>query len=573
MAMASSHRARIIGTRHMVAAGHYLAAQSALQILEAGGNAVDAAVSGGIALGILQSEYVGFGGVAPMMIHMADRNETVTISGLGHWPRAASLDVFTNEYGGVMPKGLLRTVVPAAPDAWITALERYGTMSYGDVAAAALRYAAEGFAAPSLMCAIIDKAQADYRLWDANAAIYLPGGKPPAPGDLFVQSDLAGVIAHMIDEEKAAAGRGRAAGLSAARNAFYRGDIARTMVDYHIANDGWLRSEDLAGFSVDVEKARVLEVGGTELCYCGAWCQGPLLAETLAMLDGVDLTTLGGHNAPGYIHYLTEVLKLGYADRHHYFGDPKFVDVPLDTLTSADYARSRRGAIDPARAFDGMPPPGRIPGFQPASVQKGGEDDFAGQLDTSYIAVVDRHGNAVSATPSDGSAAAPVIPGLGFVPSSRGSQSWTDPKLPSVMGPGRRPRLTPSPAIIRRQGEWIMPIGSPGNDVQPQAMLQVFLNMTLWGMTPQTAIDQPRFATFSYPRSSSPHSYDPGMMNLEADIGDETADALRGLGHDVRIWPEWEYQAGGVCTVRADMQTGMMEGGSDPRRPTGVATI
>jgi len=570
--MTSPYRARYLGTRHMAAAGHYLAAQAAFQILEAGGNAVDAACAGGIALGVLQCEYVGFGGVAPILVHMADRDETVTIAGLGPWPAMADLNVFNNQYGGVMPKGLLRTVVPAAPDAWITALEGYGTMSYGEVAAAALRFARDGFPTAAIQTSIIRKAEEDYRRWEQNAAIFLPGGKPPEVGDLFVQTDLGRTIAYMIDEERAALKRGnRAAGLAAARNAFYRGDIAQAMVKFHIDNGGWLRADDLANYRSEVEPAPRTSFNGAEYFHCGPWCQGPVLAQVLAMLDGMDLTALGAHNSANYIHHLVEVLKLAYADRHNYFGDPRFVTVPMDRLMAPDYIAARRAQVDPERATPGMPAPGDIPGFARAPLRPHQEEDFAGQLDTSYVCVVDRHGNAVSATPSDGSAASEIIPGLGFAPSSRGSQSWTDPRIPAVMAPGKRPRLTPSPGLMRRKGEWLMPIGSPGNDVQPQAMLQVMLNQLVWGMSPQDAIDQPRFATSSFPRSSSPHPYSPGLLNLESRIDADTIGELRARGHDVRTWPDWDYLAGGVCMIRADLKRGVMEGASDPRRPTGVA--
>jgi gamma-glutamyltranspeptidase / glutathione hydrolase len=571
--MFAPHRARIIGTRHMAAAGQYLAAQAALLILEAGGNAIDAGVAGGIALHVVQSEYVGFGGVAPIMIYLAERDEVVTISGLGPWPEAADLTVFQRDHGGRIPPGVLRTVVPAAPDAWITALERYGTMSYGETAAAALRLARDGFPAPTLMCEIAVDYEKDYRRWDANAAIYLPNGCPPRPGDLFVQSDLGRVIQYMIDEESAASAKGgRLAGLEAARRAFYRGDIAQAMVRYNAENGGWLSAEDLAGFRSDVEPALKIPFGDAALYSCGPWCQGPMLGQTLAMLEGADLAGLG-HNSPAYIHHLVEVLKLAYADRHHYYGDPKFVDVPIVELLSAEYARERRKNVDPKRAHPEMPPPGTVRGRKSnfpigAAIA---HRDTADQLDTSYICVVDGAGNAFSATPSDAAASGPIIPGLGFVPSTRGSQSWTDPSVPAVLAPGKRPRLTPSPVIARKPGEWIMPMGSPGNDVQVQAMLQALLNIVVWGMPPQQAVEEPRFATFSYPRSSAPHAYDPGLLKLEGRIPAQTQEALQSLGHGVSRWPDWEWRAGAVCTIFADLRRGTMEGGSDPRRPTGVA--
>ena len=569
--MFAPHRSRIVGTRHMAAAGHYLATQAAFQVLEAGGNAIDAGVAGGITLGVVQSEYVGFGGVAPIMIHWAETGEVVSLSGLGTWPKLTDLDVFHEQFGGKIPQGLLRCIVPAAPDSWITALELHGTMSYGECAAAALRFAREGFPMPSLMAKIIEGYADDYRKWPQNAAIYLPNGELPKTGDLFVQSDLADTISYIIDEEKAASSRGgRMAGLKAARDAFYRGDIAKAIADYNREHGGWMREDDLANFRVEVERPLSTDFAGAEIFTCGPWCQGPVLGQTMAMLDGIDLKSLG-HNTPAYIHHLVEALKLAYGDRHALFGDPNFVDVPLPTLLSSDYARQRAALIDKDKAHPGMPDAGLPSNWGKPPVRKPDVERDPGELDTSFVCTLDKAGNAFAATPSDGSTGAPIIPGLGFVPSPRGVQSYTERDAPAVLGPGRRPRLTPSPAFARKRGEWIMPFGSPGNDVQPQAMLQVFLNIHVFGMTPQEAIEAPRFATFSYPRSSFPHALDPGLLKLESRIPAGTRDALRALGHDVKAWPDWEYAAGGVCTIIKDLQAGTMEGGSDPRRPTAVA--
>jgi gamma-glutamyltranspeptidase/glutathione hydrolase len=556
----------------MAAAGHYLAAQTAFQILEAGGNAIDAGVAGGIALGVVQSEYVNFAGVAPIMIYLADRKEIITISGLGVWPKATSLEFFRKSHNHNIPAGVSRTVVPAAPDAWITALEKYGTMRFGDVAAAAIRFAKDGFPAPALMCEIITKLESKYRRWPSNAEIYLPKDRPPEPGELFIQSDLAATIQFMADEEAAARG-GRGAGLAAARDAFYKGDVAHRIVNYHKENGGWICLEDLSEFRVGIEppvKARFRDI---EVYSCGPWCQGPVLSQTLNLIDGMDFENLG-HNSPAYIHRLVEAFKLAYADRHHYYGDPRFVRVPMDGLLSRDYTEHRRRLINPDAACPGMPPAGTpeelgLPNR--AGIPEGTTEKIEEALDTSYICVVDRQGNLFSATPSDGSAEGPVIPGLGIVPSTRGAQSWTDPSVPACLEPGKRPRLTPNPAIAIQAGRRFIPFGSPGNDVQPQAMLQVLLNIFVFGMTPQEAVEASRFATFSYPRSSEPHSYSPGLLRMENRVPEETFHALRALGHDAKSWPSWDWLAGAVCAIVFDAETHMMEGGSDPRRPTGIA--
>ncbi len=569
-----THHPRVIGTRHMVASANYLAAQAGFEILEAGGNAIDAGVAGGIALGVLQCEYVHFAGVAPIMIHIAETGETVSISGLGCWPKLASVDWFRQHQNGRILANIKRCVVPAAPDSWITALERYGTMSFADVAASAIRFGREGFGFQSISHEIISESADTIARWPQNAAIYLPGGEAPKPGQRFLQTDLANSIQYMADQEAAAARTGgRAAGLAAARAAFYRGDIAQKIVAYHKANDGWLREDDLSQFSVDVETPLSIRFRDTTVFGCRPWCQGPVLLQTLKILEGIDVKALG-HNTPSYIHTLIEALKLAFADRHAYYGDPKFVDVPIDALLSDAYTAQRRSLINADIAWSDMPPAGSAEelgiGARAAVTAKADKEYVEGDPDTSYVCAVDRHGNCFSATPSDGAINGPVIPGTGIAPSSRGMQSWTDPTHPACLAPGKRPRLTPNPSIAMRDGKWIMPFGTPGNDVQPQAMLQVFLNMVVFDMTPQQAIEQPRFASSSFPSSSDPHSYTPRRMSMERRFTDETAEALGAMGHNVNWWREWEWRAGCVCAIMHDRETGMMEGGADVRRPGGV---
>jgi gamma-glutamyltranspeptidase/glutathione hydrolase len=572
--MPSPHRARLMGTRHMAAAGHYLAAQAAFQILEAGGNAIDAGCAGGIALTVLQSEYVGFAGVAPIMIYLAESEEIVTIAGLGRWPMAASIDIFRKKFAGAMPPGVLRSVVPAGPDAWITALRRYGTMSFGDVASAAIRFARDGFPAPRLLCDIIRANEDSYRRWPSNKAIYLADGRPPRPGELFVQADLGRTIQYMVDQEALAKSQGRDAGLQAAHDAFYRDDIAQAIVKHQAECGGWMSAEDLASYRSPIEKPLRTSFRDLEVFGCGPWCQGPMLLQTLNILDGIDLAALG-HNTADYIHTLACALNLAFADRHSYFGDPDFVDVPLRGLLDPTYAATRRQLIRMDRAWPEMAPAGTPEevgarrGSFPGKPEKTAEIAHE-ELDTSYICVVDRDGNAFSGTPSDGSTSAPVVPGLGIVVSTRGSQNWTDPAHPACVAPGKRPRLTPNPAMAIRGGRTLMPFGSPGNDVQIQAMVQALMNMVVFEMSPQDAIEQPRFASFNYPRSSEPHSYSPGELRLENRFDRGVFEELKRRGHKMESWPDWEYAAGAVCAIVADRETGILEGASDPRRPTGV---
>ena len=551
----NANRPTIMGTRHMCASCHYLATMAAFEILEAGGNAIDAGVCAGLVLGVVESAYVSVGGVAPIAIYLADRAEVITISGLGTWPRAASCEYFQRHHNGDLPKGILRTVVPSAIDAWITALARYGTMPFSEVAAAAIRFARDGFVMYTLMADTIAATADDIASWPASAAIYLPNGAPPKVGHRFVQSDLGRSLQYLADEERAAAPRGRAAALQAARDAFYRGDIASTIADYHATNGGLLTRDDLAEFHVDIEPALRGRFGDVDVYACGPWCQGPMLLQQLAILNGMDLRGLD-HNSVAYVHLLTEVIKLAAADREAYFGDPKFVAVPLNRLLSEDYAAQRRALIDPARAAPQMPPAGATSSIH---------------LDTSYVAVVDRHGNAFSATPSDGITSGPVVPGTGLLISPRGAQSWTDPAHPSAIMPGKRPRLTPNPAIAIRPGHFVMPFGTPGHDTQTQVMLQAFLNIVLFGMDLQQAMEAPRFSSLSFPSSAWPHADQPGRLLLEPEIEVRIGSALTAMGHRAEIWPDtgpdYFTNASCACAVMAESRTGTLKGAADPRRP------
>ena len=557
----------VIGHHYMASAGQYLATEAAHAILRAGGNAIDAGVAGGIALGVVHSDQVQFSGVAPMLIYLADRDETVSIAGLGWWPKALNIEKFIRDHNGTIPMGLLRTVVPAAPDAWILALQRYGTMSFGEVAEAAIRYARDGFAVHTVMATFLQDKVEDYRRWPQNTAIYHRDGAPLGEGDRLVQADLGRTIQFMVDQEKAAAGRGRDAGLAAARDAFYRGDIAQTIARYHRENGGLLTAEDLAEYRSEIEKPLRYSFKGTDVLSCGPWCQGPVLLQMLAMLNEVDLSALG-HNSKEYVHLLAEVMNLCFADRERYYGDPRFVDVPMETLLSRAYAQDRLRTIRSDRAFGEMPPPGDVAGH--VAGRAGSPSVAVGQPglpgDTSYVCVVDQAGNGFSATPSDVSWEGPVIPGLGLCPSSRGSQSWGDPSHASVAAPGKRPRLTPNPSMAMRKGEFLMPFGSPGGDLQPQGMLQALVNHLVFGMDIQQAVEAPRFITRNFPDSFEPHTYYPGRVDLEQSIGRPTGDALEAIGHKVNWLPDLSLKTASVCAVSADLRSGKLYGAADPRR-------
>jgi gamma-glutamyltranspeptidase/glutathione hydrolase len=375
----------------------------------------------------------------------------------------------------------------------------------------------------------------------------------------------------MIEQERAVASQGREAGLQAAHDAFYRGDIAREISAFQAREGGYLTMEDLAAYRSPVVPALGVGWRGHRLLTCGPWCQGPTLAEALLLVEAAGLDGLA-HNSAEYLHLLTECLKAAFADREYHVGDPDFVDVPIATMLSPAHLARRVAGIDRARAHPGMPE--RLIGAgPPVSDPPSRQQEPPVEAGTSYVSVVDRWGNAISATPSDGSWTGPLVPGTGLMVSGRGSQNRVDPAHPAGYAPGKRPRLTPMPALMELADGGIMPFGTPGNDVQPQAMLQVLLNLLHFGMSPQEAVEAPRVATYAFPASSAPHDYFPGRLALEGRIGAEVKAELAARGHVVAEWADWTEVAGCVELIRTDPASGLLSAAADPRRPAYAVAI
>ena len=555
-------RPTLYGNRHAVSAGHYLAAAAGNEILETGGNAIDAGCTAGIALAVLHPDEVCFSGVAPIIIRMAS-GEIVTIAGLGHWPMSLPADIFMREHDGEIPIGVLRTVVPAAPDAWITALRDYGTMSFGEVAAAAIEYARDGFSVFQYLASALEYNAEQESHWPANAAIFMPDGRPPRLGERFIQVDLAATIQYMVDEEKSAAHGGREAGLEAARAAFYVGDIAECIVAHMESEGGYLSRGDLANFRSQVGPPIQGRWRDFELSTCGPWCQGPTLIQSLLTMEKSGLDGLK-QNSADYLHLLIEVIKCTFADREYYYGDPDFIDVPLDRLHGDANIDAWLKRIDPEQAISHIPLPNGVnePFDFPASKGPPERDP-----DTSYLCAVDKWGNAFSATPSDGMWNTPVVPGTGLILSARGCQSRPDPSHPSGVGPGKRPRLTPNPAIALRDDGTVVPIGAPGGDAQVQSMLQVFLNIFHFGMDVQDAIDAPRVTSHNFPSSFSPYNYFPGYVSLEGRIPKAVRKELERRGHRLDIYPDYTRNVAAVEVIVAEPKPGFLRAGADPRQP------
>ncbi|HUG14345.1 MAG TPA: gamma-glutamyltransferase family protein [Thermomicrobiales bacterium] len=560
----TSHRPPIQARHAALASGHYLATEAGMRMFRRGGNAIDAGVAAGICIDVLLPDLCNFGGVAPIIVFHKQSGDLVSISGLGNWGRSASMEHFLeNEYGDI-PVGVKRSVVPGAPDAWLTALARYGKLSFAEVVQPAIELCEGGFVVYPSLNRNISKETAQIAAWQSTAGIFLKDGAAPRVGTVLRQPDLANTLRRMVAAEERASGHGRAAAIESARDEFYRGDIGKEIAAFIQREGGFIDEQDLAGFSSDIEPPVSTSYRGVDVYACGPWCQGPVIPQVLNMLEPYDLADMG-HNSADYIHVFAEAFNLAFADRERYYGDPHFVQVPLDTLLSKEYAATRRTAIDPYRAFGEMPNAGEIDGYIAYSDHVAALSSVALQPDTSYVCAVDEDGNAFSATPSDGIGSTPIVPGLGLVCSGRGSQSWLIPGHASSLEGGKRPRLTPNPAMAFRDGKLFMPFGTPGADMQPQAMLQTFINIVDFGMDPQQAIESPRFGTFSYPESFWPHTYRPGRLNLEGRIEREAGDDLASRGHDVEWWPEWTRIAGNVCAIVVDYDDETFTAGADAR--------
>ena len=567
-----TYRPAITGSHYVAATGHYLATMASTRILEMGGNAIDAGVAGGLCINVLQPDMTNMGGVAPIILYSAKEGAVFSISGLGTWPQAANREYFLNECGGDIPYGVHRCVMPAAIDAWLTALKRFGTMSFADVAAPAIQLAEEGFATFFFFRSNIEADAETLAQWPSSREIFLPNGRVPDIGERFVQKDLGRMLRMLIEAEEGAKHLGREAGIQAARDRFYKGDIAERIAAFHQEQGGFLTLDDLKNFSVEVEEPVSVNYRGYDVYACRTWCQGAVAPHALKILEGYDLASMG-HNSADTLHLIIQALNAAFADRHAYYGDPRFVDVPIDGILHSDYAAEWRDRISMEQAFPGMPEPGNPWKYQSDSRTTSPRPyvaprEFAGRVepDTSYLCVVDEEGNAFSATPSDGASGSPVIPGLGFIVSGRGKQSWLDPDHPASLEPGKRPRLTPSPGLIMKDGKVFAPYGTPGSDVQPQAMVQLAVNLIDFGMDPQEAIEAPRVASYSYPRSDHPHPYAPGVMNAEGRIPSDVIAELARRGHKIEQWPDWTPRAGSLCTIVVDEANGMLIGGADSRR-------
>jgi gamma-glutamyltranspeptidase/glutathione hydrolase len=544
-----------------------------LDILRQGGNAIDAGVAVGLALNVVHAHECNFLGVAPTIMYLSGRREVVTIDGLGVFPKALSVEYLQRHHQGKLPAGLLRALTPGAADAWFTALARYGTMGFGDVVAPAIELAERGFPMYRYLATAVQAAPETYRRYPGNAAVFLPNGKPPVVGEMFYQKDLAATWRRLVVVEESHRAQGREPALQAARDVIYKGELAEKIVAFCQAEGGLLTTADLADYRVRCDPPVQVNYRGYEVYATGPWGQGPVFPQALKILEGFDLRGMG-HNSAAYLHTVTQALNLAFADREQYIGDPAFVDVPMDAMLSEAYLRERRRLIDPDRAWPVMPPAGDprrgkatvdgAPQSPREAVAASGTmgTEAAG---TSYFGVIDKDGNIFSCTPSEGAKSGPIIPGTGLALSLRGSQSKVEPGHPAALGPGKRPRLTPAPALVLKDGQPVMALGGYGGDHIPQGTLQIFLNAVEFGLDPQEAVEEPRVYSYNFPNSSYPSTYLPGVMRAEGRISAEVIEALRQRGHRVDRLPDWFEGACLYGMIIRHPQSGVLQGGADPR--------
>jgi gamma-glutamyltranspeptidase/glutathione hydrolase len=547
------------------------ATRAAERILQAGGNACDAAVAGQAVLGIVDAASNGVGSDAVILIYDAKAKTVESINAEGTSPRLATIDWYQKNLGGKLPQSdtLLSGTVPGVVDAWYTLLDRWGTMTFAQVLQPAIDMAANGFPIGERMAGAIAGSR-KLKKYPTSVKVYFPNGAAPQPGEIFRNPDLARTLQKLVDAEKENAGKGRHEALKAARDRFYKGDIARAMAKFSEEQGGLFRYEDFAAYTAKVETPVSVDYRGYRVFKNASASQGPTELFALNLLEGYDLKALG-HNSPDYIHTSIEAVKLALADREKYLGDADFVPIPYEGLLSKEYARERRALIDAAHASLEMRF-GVAERFskstqqalnRPVHINLEGEADHEG--DTSYLAVVDKDRNMVSFEPSlhSGFGTGVVMGDLGFIFNCRGDYYSLVAGEANALQPGKRPRSTLQSTLVMKDGRPFMIVGSPGGDDQVFRTMQTLLNIVDFGMNVQQAIEAPRWATRSFPASPFPHTMYPGEMSVEERVPEAVRAALIKRGHKLRVGGPWTM--GSLAAIVVDPKTGVLSAGTDPR--------
>jgi gamma-glutamyltranspeptidase/glutathione hydrolase len=546
-------RPELRGTFGMVASTHWLASTAGMAMLERGGNAFDAAVAAGFVLQVVEPHLNGPGGEVPILLYSAERDEVLVVDGQGTAPAAATVERFRELGHELVPgTGVLAACVPGAFDAWLLLLREFGTLPLAEVLEPAIGYAESGYPlVPGIVRSIARMERVFRDEWPGSAELYLP---VPQPGELFRNRDLAETYRRVLAES---GGK-----LEAARDVFYRGFVADAILSAGSLLDG----DDLASWRASLEPPVTRGYRGWEVSKTGPWGQGPVFLQQLALLDGFELRDREG---PEFVHTVVECAKLAFADREAWYGD---VEVPLDDLLSTAYADERRSLVGEEASGELRPgsPGGREPRLpripDVREIGPGTGEPTGG--DTCHVDVVDRFGNAVSATPSGGWLhGSPVIPGLGFCLGTRAQMFWLEKGLPSSLAPRRRPRTTLSPTLARRDGE-LLAFGTPGGDHQDQWSLVFFLSLVHFGLNAQEAIDAPMFHTDHFPESFYPRQPRPRVVQIEDRFGRETVAELERRGHLVE--PQGPWSLGRVSAVGRNRE-GLLYAAANPRGMQGYA--
>src|SRR5215510_2092826 len=558
------------GRIHAAASTKPEASRAAERILQAGGNAFDAAVAGQAVLGIVDAASNGVGSDAVILIWDAKAKQVVSINAQGTAPRLATIEWYQKNLGGKLPESdtLLSGTVPGVVDAWYLLLDRWGTMTFAQVLQPAIEIAENGFPIGERMATAI-RTSRKLKKYPSSVKVYFPGGEAPKAGDIFKNPDLGRTLRKLIEAEKEAAGKGRHEALKAARDRFYKGDIARTMAKFSEEQRGLFRYEDFAEYTAKFETPVSVDYRGYRVYKNASANQGPTELFALNILEGYDLKGLK-HNSADYIHTSIEAVKLALADREKYLGDMDFIQIPFEGLLSKDYARERRELVDMARASLEMRPgvaekftKSTAPLDRPFHINLEGEADHEG--DTSYLAVIDKDRNMVSFEPSlhSGFGTGVVMADLGFILNCRGDYYSLVEGEANALLPGKRPRSTLQSTLVMKDDQPYMILGSPGGDDQVFRTLQTLLNVVDFGMNVQEAIESPRWATRSFPASPFPHTMYPGEMSVESRVPETVRAALAARGHKVRVSGPWTM--GSLAAIVVDPKTGVLSAGTDPR--------
>ncbi|MEV0844807.1 gamma-glutamyltransferase [Streptomyces sp. NPDC049954] len=594
-------RPTLQGTFGMVSSTHWLASQSAMAVLEDGGNAFDAAVAAGFVLHVVEPHLNGPGGEVPIILAPAG-GEVRVLSGQGPAPAGASVGHYRSLGLALVPgTGPLAAAVPGAFDAWMTLLRDHGTKTLAEVLRFAIGYAEDGHAPVERVGKTVETVRALFEQeWTSSAEVYLKDGRSPQPGELFRNPALAATWRRLIAEAEQTGGADRTAQIEAARTVWREGFIAEALVrqaarptldtsgEHHT---GTLTAADLAAHCASYEEPARYEWNGWTVCKAGGWSQGPAFLQQLALLP----PELPAYGSAPYVHRLVEGCKLAMADREAWYGDAR--EVPLDALLSEEYNAGRRSLIGDSASYALRPgsPEGREPVLSAhARAVAAGERGLAGQDgpvagageptvakdgatrgDTCHLDIVDRWGNMIAATPSGGWLQSnPVVPELGFPLGTRLQMAWLDEGLPNTLTPGRRPRTTLSPSLALREGVPVLAFGTPGGDQQDQWQLHFFLAVALrervrGGLDLQGAIDAPNWHTDAFPGSFYPRAMTPGSLTVEERMDEETVAELRRLGHEVTVGEPWSE--GRLCAVARDPRTGVLSAAANPRGMQGYA--